>query len=234
MISSRYGLPIACACWFTGCSIDPEHAEPDHVCPFAEVQTVAGDDATDLGFTPNDVLAAASVSTIAETAESFDTPESEGAEPLPVQLSHVFTSAGDALLVDYGEPEDPECPMGPALRVPASYSVSGSIGAWSVSATREGFSLVATAAELDSISSDFPVPMVYDWDAEVDAGLQEVAREALGPATPPECTMRFSLGPMPEHLAAGAWGTEVSQGWLASDCANHTAEFLNWTATVTP
>lgn len=213
--------------WLVGACNTEELLERQHECTYTEVQVVGGDDPTDLGFTPNEVLAAASVSTSADTLSTEDVPD-----PLSVELSHVFTSAGDAKLVDYGAANDPACPSGRALWVPARYEANGSIGGWEVSASREGFSLVATSADIASISSDYAAPPEETWQAEVDEALADLAQDGMGPTAPAGCTMTFSLGPMPESLAAGAWATEVTEGWLARNCGSQWSEFLNWTATI--
>jgi hypothetical protein len=211
------------------------HSEPELVarysCPF---DRVAGDPAQVLGFTADDAIAAASVAVTATTD-----PNEFVTETFAVVLDAQFTADGDAEVIEFEPGGTPGCPTGRALRIPASYDLDGTLGQWHVSRHEEGFSILATAAELGAISTDWsdaPGGIGDPGEAVVDPGLETWARDhARGSADATACDMTFSLGPAPDDVEAGAWEHEASEGALWSDCENTQTRLLTWTAaTVTP
>jgi hypothetical protein len=205
-----------------GCQSQMETFD-SHPCPFS-------DDEGSVEFTADNVIAAASVETtgVATSDELTDT--------WPVVLAHTFRVAGEPSVIVFDEASDPLCPSGRALLVPAEYDLSGTIGGWAVHDSTAGFWLVATAPELDAISTwwgEDPPTGVF-WDDEVAQELEELAVAAYPDRVSSTCDLGFSLTPIPDNLLAGAWAEEVTDGGLGVTCDGFYGMFLDWVGEVTP
>ncbi len=197
-------------------------------CPFSEVGPVAADDPGELGFTAADVLVAASASSSGVGSTDLAT------ETYPVALTHTFELAGDPTVIEFDGSGFGDCPIGRALRVPATYTLAGAIGEWSVSVTKEHRAMVAVAADLGSIStdgSDAPPEGDPRDDATVASGLEDWVRahapgHVVDAAT---CAMGFELKPYPRYLTAGAWAQELAEGGaLGARCDGDSWGALRW------
>jgi hypothetical protein len=222
VISAAFVILAACG--------DDARLAPLYDCEFTDQGAVDPADPGSIGFSANEVLAAATVETTGSTAPTDDITQS-----FPIVLAHAFTAAGDPHLVDYGQPADAQCPAGLALQVPAAYDLDGTIGDWTVSTAASDFSLVATAADIASISTYWPSEDAagVPWQSNVEQGLADLARDALPSGASANCTLEFSLVPVPDNLEAGAWAVEVVEGALSATCDDFHGSILTWDGAIT-
>src|SRR5688572_31476083 len=136
-----------------GCATDDDGGQPPASCTYDVVDNLTIDDAS-FGFTGAEIIALASTETTGEASGT-------GVEGTSlVELTHTFSTLGDAAVIDYAASDDPSCPRGQALSVPVSYVVDGAIGDWWLQGPRLSLTLIAAAPDLASI-----------WTRELSGGM---------------------------------------------------------------
>jgi hypothetical protein len=217
----------SCAWWMglvVGCATDDDGGDPPAPCTYDVVDNVPIDDAS-FGFTGAEIIALASTDTTGDAAGAGLTATSA------VELTHTFSTLGDAAVIAYAVSDDPSCPRGQALSVPVSYVIDGAIGDWWVQGPRLWLSLIAAAPDLESIwTGELSGGMDNVLGGAVDSELEDLARTTLG--LPTDCLLGFGVGPSADELfPAPGEPDDGIRGWVNVACGDTTHDdFLTWTA----
>jgi hypothetical protein len=126
-------------CLGAGCTSLVYNPPPE--CPFDDAPSAS------VGFTPDEVVAAAAVTWSGDATTLNAVPE-----VLPVTVASSFERQGDARVVDFGTPADAACPAGLALYVPVVHHVVGTLDGDAFVQELRYEALIATSADASAMS----------------------------------------------------------------------------------
>jgi hypothetical protein len=210
------------------------HAEPLGNCTYHGAGAVELSDDDVIGFSAIDVVEAISVSTsgVSSSGRPGMSPTGTALVGWPVEQTFKF-EAMEAELVEYAGAEGSGCPSGAALLVKAAFSMSGSVGDWSVSWSTDSVLMAASSA---TRSTTWSVPQSENIDvysAVIDEGLAAIVRAALPSTVDPNCDLDYSVSPHPFVLYPDNWETNLATGGLAVRCeTTYWAKYLVFESSV--